>query len=443
VAGRGRRRGRRSAKRVTLTRYFLAGVALLLIDATCCCAQDLQATSSEAASSFEELPELTASEILKPELLKGPHHTVRENVPTSSGANQFVIESDFGIFQADGNEMLLQRIKEIYAIAQLKEVSRGEEFKKSLITAAKGPLNSAKNIVKDPAKAISNVPKGVMKFMGRAGQTLKNLGKKDSETDPEGSRMQQMVGYSNAKRKIALSMGIDPYSSNTVLQKELDDIAWASWAGGFAFGAATFPIGGPVGAALTVTNVSSGLDNLLREKTPAELKALNRSALRGMGAREQDADRILSNGAFSPSQATAFVLNLKSLGGVANRGAFVRAAATQASNESDALFCVETAGLLRQIHEQTKPLARIASIGDLPVAIAKDGTVILALQWDYAAWTAGAGAVVDAVQKLASESAEKKPIMVVLSGQVSPLLRQELEKRGITVQDRASPGPLK
>ena len=69
------------------------------------------------ASDYEELPELKASEILKPEILKGPNYTVREPVPTSSGMNQFTIDSEFGVFQADGNEMLLQRVKEIYMIA--------------------------------------------------------------------------------------------------------------------------------------------------------------------------------------------------------------------------------------------------------------------------------------------------------------------------------------
>ena len=68
---------------------------------------------------FEELPELKASEILKPELLKGPHFVVRDPVPTGSGMNQFTIDSDFGVFEADGNEMLLQRLKEIDAIARL------------------------------------------------------------------------------------------------------------------------------------------------------------------------------------------------------------------------------------------------------------------------------------------------------------------------------------
>jgi hypothetical protein len=423
-------------------RSLLAGAAAILGAALLSFAQEVT-TETDASGSFEELPELKASEILKPELLRGPHHAVRENVPTASGANEYVVDSDSGVFHADGNEMLMQRIREVYAIAQLEEVSRGDEFKKALGAAAKGTLNSAKNLVKDPAKAISNVPKGVMKFMGKAGQSIKNIGKEQSGDDPEGSKMEQMIGFSNAKRRIAVSMGIDPYSSNTVIQKQLDDIAWASWAGGFAFSAVTFPISGPVGAALSVTKFSGGIDKLLTEKTPAELRDYNRAALRSMGARAEDASRICSNGAFTPTQATAFTANLKSIAGVANRSAFIQAAATQSSNESDALFCVGTAGLLSEIHEHSKPLARLAMIGDLPVAIGKDGTVILALQWDYAGWTAGASSVVEAVEKLASESGEKKPVMVVLSGEMSPLLQQELVKRGIAVQEKASPGPLK
>jgi hypothetical protein len=55
-----------------------------------------------AEAVFEELPELKASEILKPELLKGPHFVVRDPVPTGSGMNQFTIDSDFGVFEADG-----------------------------------------------------------------------------------------------------------------------------------------------------------------------------------------------------------------------------------------------------------------------------------------------------------------------------------------------------
>jgi len=412
----------------------LVGTAVLLA-----VAQDEPAVVEE----FEELPELRASEILKPELMQGPHHTIREQVRTFSGMNEFVIDSEYGLFPADGNKMLLRRLKEVYAIAQLKDVSRGDQFKDALVTAAKSPLNAAKNIVRDPVKAVSSVPKGVMKFVDRAGDSIKNIGKKGDGNEQDGSKAEQLIGYSKVKRKLAVELGVDPYSTNAVLQKELDGVAWATWAGGFAFRAATLPISGPIGAALAVTNVSSALENLLRDKSPAELKEINQAALRSMGAGAKETDRLLSNSAFSPSQVTEFILHLKTLDGVANRAAFVRTAAEQSSSEADASFCVQTASLMSQIHKDAQPLARIAMIGNLPIAIAKDGTVILALEWDYAAWTSGAASVVEQVAALASESGEKRPAMVVLSGEMSPRLQQELQKRGITVQSRASPGPLK
>ncbi len=395
-----------------------------------------------AEAAFEELPELKASEILKPELLKGPHYVVRDPVPTASGMNQFTIDSDFGLFEADGNEMLIQRLKEIDAIARLRDVSRTDAFKKSLVAAAKSPLNSAKNIARDPAQAISNVPKGIMKFLGRAKETVQNVGKGSGEDEGEGSRLKDVMGYSDKKRKIALQMGIDPYSTNTVLQKELDDVAWASWAGGFTFSVATFPVSGPIGAALTVTNLNSTVDQLLREKSPSELEQINRATFRAMGASASDIERILHGGAFTPTQSTTFAVNLKSLKGVANRGAFVKIAAQKSTTEADALFCVHTAALMNQIHEKI-PIARITMLYDFPICVAKDGTIVVALQWDYAAWTSGAGSFTNDVQKLAAQSGKIPNVFVALSGQVSPRLRQELEMRGFTLHDRLVPGPLR
>ena len=150
---------------------------------------------------------------------------------------------------------------------------------------------------------------------------------KEGTTAGEGSRLKDAIGYSDKKRKIALEMGIDPYTTNTVLQKQLDNVAWASWAGGFSFSVATLPISGAAKAALTVTNLNSTVEDLLREKSPSELEQINRAAFRAMGANASDIDRILHGGAFTPTQATTFAVHLKSLKNVANRGAFVKAAA--------------------------------------------------------------------------------------------------------------------
>jgi hypothetical protein len=419
-------------------------VALALSATLQCLAQTPEPFEVRRAEAvFEELPELKATEILKPEFLQGSHFAVRDPVPTSAGMNQFTIDSDFGVFEADGNEMLLERLKEIDAIARLREVSRTDEFKNSLVAAAKSPLNSAKNIARDPAQAIANVPKGLMKFLGRAKESVETVGKGGGGEDiGNGNRMKDAIGYSDKKRKIALEMGIDPYTTNTVLQKQLDDVTWASWAGGFSFSVATLPISGAAKAVLTVTNVNSTVEDLLREKSPSELEQINRAIFRAMGASASDIERILHGGAFTPTQATTFAVHLKALKNVANRGAFVKAAAEKSTTEADALFCVYTAALMDQINQKT-PIARIVMVRDFPICVAKDGTIIVALQWDYAAWTSGAAGFTDEVQKLAGKSGQNAHVFVALSGGVSPRLREELEKRGMTVQDRLVPGPLK
>ena len=155
-----------------------------------------------------------------------------------------------------------------------------------------------------------------------------------------------------------------------------------------------------------------------------------------------DIERILHGGAFTPTQSTTFAVNLKALKGVANRGAFVKVAAQKSTTEADALFCVYTAALMNQINEKT-PIAHIIMLRDFPICVAKDGSIIVALQWDYAAWTSGAAAFTDEVQKFAETSGQGAHVFVDLSGEVSPRLREELEKRAMIVQDRLVPGPLK
>jgi hypothetical protein len=95
---------------------------------------------------------------------------------------------------------------------------------------------------------------------------------------------------------------------------------------------------------------------------------------------------------------------------------------------------------MAMIHQGGNPLARITLINDFPVCVAKDGTTVVALQWDYAAWTPRAEGFANQVK---ANAKGKAPCLVALSGVVSPRLRQELESRGFRVQDRVAPGPLK
>src|SRR5882762_8762292 len=95
------------------------------------------------------------------------------------------------------------------------------------------------------------------------------------------------------------------------------------------------------------------------------------------------------------------------------------------------------------LNREEIPLSRIKLLGEFPICVAKDGTTVVALQWDYAACTPGAARVSNEVEKFVTKPRKNKRVLVALSGQVSSCLRQEMEAHGQQVKDRVAPGPLK
>jgi hypothetical protein len=158
-------------------------------------------SASGTVSDYEELLELKASEILRDDMLAGPHHKVREEVPTYSGANRFIIDSQFGVFEAEGNEVLVRRVNEINAIAKLKDVSRTDEYKAAVAKAAKAPVAAAKRIASDPIGTIESAPKGIMKFMSRAGESIKGMGKNRTRMRTKAVSWSSSLGFRTPNAK--------------------------------------------------------------------------------------------------------------------------------------------------------------------------------------------------------------------------------------------------
>ena len=236
---------------------------------------------------------------------------------------------------------------------------------------------------------------------------------------------------------------MDPYSSNQALQSELNGVSWAAYAGKMTFTLGTAPIGGAAGLALTSVGVSSRLNQALRDQSPADLRLASLKRLLAMGCVKADANDFLNNTAFSPSVQTALVLDLDSMTGVAGRASFIRLADAQSQSEGDANFFAQTARILAELHNGGRTLSRIATLGPLPVAIGKDGSLIVALEWDYASWTQNAAAFIG--QLRAAKVGGKPPtsIVIALSGDASPMVQQQLKNTGIMLATRVAPGPLK
>lgn len=392
-----------------------------------------------AQADFEEPPVLSAGQILKPEFASG----VRDQVPTYGGRNAYMIDTASGIVQADGNILLIRRIREEAAIARLREVSRTDEYAKALLAAAKSPLGVAKGLIQHPVSTVTGVPKGLWKFMNRAGQSGKELAQGRTRSEYEDSNAAQLIGFSKAKRDVALKLGVDPYSSNEALQRELNGVSWAAYAGKMTFTLATAPVGGGAGIALTATGVTTTFESAIRDLSPADLRLASLKRLLEMGCDRAIADSFLNNPAFSPSAQTAVVLHLEALAGVANRASFVELADINSATEGDALFFCETSRILAQLHAGGRTLARLTTIDILPVAIGTDGNVIVALEWDYAAWTETAAQFVTRLKGEQFGKDAPTGYLIALSGDASPMVRQKLGDLGVTLATRLAPGPLK
>lgn len=397
-----------------------------------------------AQNAYEQPPVLSAGAILKPEFAAGEGFTVQDAVPTYAGRNGYLINTDqYGVFSADGNVMLMRRINEIRAISKLRSVSRTDEYTKALATAASSPLLLAKGLIENPVGTVSGVPKGLWKFMNRAGQGIKEQSDRRERNPYEDSSAQQLIGFSKAKRDMALQLGVDPYSSNEVLQRELNAVTWAAFAGKMTVSVATIPVGGAAGIALTASGVSDTFAQAIRDQSPTDLRLASLKRLLDMGCSKTVAEAFLSNTAFSPTEQTAMVLHLASLKGVSNRTSFVQLASDLSASEGDAIFFTQTSRLLSELHQNGRKLARLDVLGSLPVALGADESLIVALEWDYATWTENAARFVERLKSASFGKKTPKSWVIAISGDASPAVQQNLQQAGITLATRVAPGPLK
>src|SRR5579862_976395 len=186
----------------------------------CFSASSLIAQEGDSAflAKFEETFEaggaIPAKDFVPEASMSGKLHTVRPLTYNDGLRNTYFIDTADGVTEITGTPALLQRIREIYALDYLRGVSKSEAFGKALKQAGKAKLESAAGILNDPVGTVQNVPKGASRFFGRIGEGLKG-GKSKTEDDA----VKGLTGVSKAKAKLALQLGVSPYTTNQELQQ--------------------------------------------------------------------------------------------------------------------------------------------------------------------------------------------------------------------------------
>jgi hypothetical protein len=217
---------------------------------------------------------------------------------------------------------------------------------------------------------------------------------------------------------------VDPYTTNPVLTKQLDDIAWAAFAGGLGIKALV-----AVAPASMVISTSTMLTGWVYDIPPGDLKVRNQDTLLAMGVSQEAVDHLLRHRWYTLTLQTGLVRGLERLTGVEGR-ADVMPLALTVETEDQARFVVGTVTMLAHYHETVVALKRVEVHGTV-VGWTAPGSLVVTAPVDHVAWT-------ERLHRFASrEPVAAKKRSLSLSGQLTPLARQKLAATGWAVQERA------
>lgn len=372
-----------------------------------------------------------ASEVLPPHLVAGPHYRVRSRVITYGYLHHYIVDSDFGVFEVVGDYAFRKLIKEIQAIAVLSRARKSPAYKNALDKGGSQPIVYGSNLITNPVGTSSGVPHGLVGFFQnvRTGIT--------SKPDPVEQRMvEQIMTVSSNKRDLAYKLGVDVYSSNATLQKELNGIAWAMTLGAFSLAEAVAMGEGPASAPVLGSKTALQATDLLKEYPQPRLREINFRKLEAMGVSSELAGRFLELSVYTPTHATFIACSLEALSGAKGRDLFLELA-LPAQTEDTANYIQNTAEILRWYHLRVSPIQLIAVYGPFVFAKAANGTVLLPLAIDHGYWTEwGAKVFPNAMTAFKASHGGGKRYEMWLTGTLSNTAKLGLAKHGIHVVER-------
>lgn len=385
-----------------------------------------------AGAAYEKPPIVPAKEIVPAKILAGKGYRIDSNVPTDGLLGRYTIRSPVGTFPAHGLEMLAVRVSELPAIQHLKGVSRSKVFLDSAKHAAQKPVKAAINMATHPKETVQGIPAGLGRFFDRVQSGVNQMVEAGSSAGSDddranailkggGTAARDALGYEQERRSLAKELKVDPYTSNPVLAKALDDVAWVAFTGRLG----TNVVMSVVVPGSIVISATSFTNDLVWDTPRGDLIARNETALKDFGVPEARARAFMKNEAIPLSVKTDLVQNLEKLGDVKGRAAVIALAST-ARSEEQARFLATAVRMLGKQHR----LEEVTATGTV-VGREQGGAIVVPAPVDYVSWT-------ERVARFANRNDLKAPQRtILLTGKMSPRARQEFEALGWKVEEEA------
>jgi hypothetical protein len=324
-----------------------------------------------------------------------------------------------------GTLPLVNRIREIHAVAYLDQLNKTEEFGKALVKAGEDKLNSVSDAIKDPVGTVKRLPAGASRFFGRISDAIQKT--EPGEANAR-STAANLLGISKNKAKLAMDQGVSPYSTDPTLQASLTSAARAMAGGALLVNVAGMAVDGGAGAALSVIGINQTLQRTLIESTPDELQKVNRDTLISLGVAPATADRFLLNPWFSPWHATILTRHLNEIG---HNPTFLIQQASESASEQDTLYFLQVTRLYHKRHTEFRPLTAFRLESGLLCALDTQGTLIVAISADRLSWTAQVRQRADEFTALLSPDGPIRSLTLINDGAISSLASEQLALRNI------------
>ncbi len=386
---------------------------------------------------YEAPPVINVADLMPASALSGPGFSVQPQVPTNGAMGQYTIVADASVFRGDAGtyyieslDMLNIRLSEIPAIAQLENISETGVFAKALASSAERPVTDAANMVIHPMDTVTGLPSGVGEFFGRvslgageiASSATSSFGSGQAAGETANATL-TALGYEQVRRDLAKKLHVDPYSSDPILTKKLNHVAWVMFSARMTVDAAMMAVPG----SMIITSVEF-TDDLVYQTPKADLILLVQKKLKNIGLSQEEIAAFTSNTAIPLSLQVTAVKNLEALGDIPGRHA-AAVALGNVMTEYQARFLVTSLHMLGQWSQQRSPITRIQVAGAL-IARDQNGTAIMAAAVDYLSWTSRIAGFATDPQLMAVPNR-----VLWITGKMTPLARQQLAANGWSVRE--------
>ena len=423
------------------------------------------------ASRVVAAPCTPAAEVLEPALLSGPWHSVDPCVRVAGHLWRFELHTDFGKQFVDSKELLAIRVEEMAALAALRELGTPELGVAAFGARSREHGGRVGRIARAPVETARRLPRGVLAFFERRADALLGRARKYGERaadaatgarelydDPSarpgisradardrrsvvGSAGRELerqakgyVSFGATRRRWAERLGVDPYTSNDALRRELDRLTRAAIVGESAADAAFARLPAAIVASL---EVARDVDEYVWKVPPEAVARRNGERLAAIGCSARESRRMLRNGAFTPTLQVALVDALEALE-PGDRCDELLDLAAALRGEVEARYLVNALGLLDRWAPDTTHRA-IELVGTTPVVRAPAGAasrgqpeIVLPLAVDRLQWTAATRAFFD----LPALRVPHK--LAIVRGELSPRAAAALTRRGWSIVERAA-----